>query len=40
MLHAAALSFDHPVTGEAQQFVSPLPRDIAEVHDALAGAER
>jgi 23S rRNA pseudouridine1911/1915/1917 synthase len=40
MLHAAALSFDHPVTGESHQFVARLPRDVTEVLDALADAER
>ncbi len=30
-LHAAVLSFDHPVSGEALRFESPLPADLAEV---------
>ena len=30
-LHAISLSFDHPVTGEAQNFVSPLPPDLTRV---------
>ena len=29
-LHAAELSFDHPVTGERLTFTSPLPTDLAE----------
>ncbi|HET6965361.1 MAG TPA: RluA family pseudouridine synthase [Acidimicrobiales bacterium] len=33
-LHAAALGFEHPVSGQAMRFTSPLPRDLAEV---LAG---
>ncbi len=33
-LHAAALGFVHPVTGEDMRFASPLPADLAEV---LAG---
>jgi hypothetical protein len=28
-LHAAELSFDHPLTGERLTFVSPLPPDLA-----------
>jgi hypothetical protein len=28
-LHAEALELDHPVTGEAQAFTSPLPTDLA-----------
>ena len=27
-LHAAKLSFEHPVTGEALELESPLPRDL------------
>ena len=30
-LHAAALAFVHPVTGEEMRFTSPLPADLAEV---------
>jgi len=30
-LHAATLGFEHPVTGEAMQWTSPLPDDIAEL---------
>lgn len=33
-LHAAALGFDHPATGERMTFTSPLPPDLEE---ALAG---
>jgi 23S rRNA pseudouridine1911/1915/1917 synthase len=36
-LHAARLAFDHPVTGDALDFRSPLPPDLAA---ALARAER
>jgi 23S rRNA pseudouridine1911/1915/1917 synthase len=35
-LHAAELSFDHPVTGERLTFISPLPPDLAAF---VAGAE-
>ena len=28
-LHAAALSFEHPVTGERVEVASPLPEDLA-----------
>ena len=35
-LHAARLAFEHPVTGEAVDLVSPLPDDLAA---ALAMAE-
>ena len=34
-LHARALSFDHPVTGEAVRAESPLPADLAELLDSL-----
>jgi 23S rRNA pseudouridine1911/1915/1917 synthase len=30
-LHAAALSFDHPTTGERRTFTSPLPDDLAAI---------
>jgi len=30
-LHAAELSFDHPVSGERVSFIAPLPADLAEV---------
>lgn len=30
-LHATSLSFDHPITGEEQSFVSPLPPDLNRV---------
>lgn len=29
-LHAAKLAFDHPVSGERVQFVSPMPADLAD----------
>ncbi|MCP4448644.1 MAG: RluA family pseudouridine synthase [Myxococcales bacterium] len=34
-LHAAELGFEHPITGEAMLFRSPLPADIQAVLDAL-----
>jgi 23S rRNA pseudouridine1911/1915/1917 synthase len=34
-LHAAELGFEHPVTGEALRFTSPLPSDIGAILDAL-----
>jgi 23S rRNA pseudouridine1911/1915/1917 synthase len=34
-LHAATLSFTHPVTGEPQQFASDLPPDLVRVLDRL-----
>lgn len=34
-LHAATLGFVHPVTGEALEFASPLPGDIAGLIEAL-----
>jgi 23S rRNA pseudouridine1911/1915/1917 synthase len=37
-LHAATLGFVHPVTGEALEFASPLPDDIAGLMLALRGA--
>ncbi|MEZ5648607.1 MAG: RluA family pseudouridine synthase [Alphaproteobacteria bacterium] len=36
-LHAAKLGFDHPLTGEALSFTAPLPKDMAELLDFLAG---
>lgn len=36
-LHAASLGFLHPVTGEALDFVSPLPEDLAGLLVALRG---
>ncbi|MCB0959829.1 MAG: RluA family pseudouridine synthase [Acidimicrobiales bacterium] len=35
-LHAEALGFDHPATGERLSFTSPLPDDLAEVLAGLA----
>ncbi len=35
-LHAAALEFTHPATGERMSFTSPLPSDLAGVVEALA----
>jgi len=32
-LHAAELSFDHPVSAERMSFSAPLPADLAEVAD-------
>jgi 23S rRNA pseudouridine1911/1915/1917 synthase len=37
-LHAAVLSFDHPVTGERLSFSSPLPGDLRRVLEAIVGA--
>ena len=34
-LHAAELGFEHPVTGEAMSFETPVPADLAELLDAL-----
>ncbi len=34
-LHAASLGFDHPVTGERIEFISPLPGDMAGLIEAL-----
>ena len=34
-LHAALLAFEHPVTGEAMRFDSPLPADIDRLNTAL-----
>lgn len=37
-LHAAKLSFKHPITGEALAFEAPLPDDMAQAWAALASA--
>jgi 23S rRNA pseudouridine1911/1915/1917 synthase len=37
-LHAAALAFDHPRTGERVSFASPLPSDLRAVLDGLVAA--
>ncbi|MFN4102422.1 MAG: RNA pseudouridine synthase, partial [Pararhodobacter sp.] len=37
-LHAAHLGFDHPVTGQALAFDSPLPEDMQTLLDALRAA--
>jgi len=37
-LHARALGFEHPVTGEELYFESPLPADMARLAEALAAA--
>ena len=34
-LHAATLSFDHPVTGERMSFEAPLPDDMIQLAEAL-----
>ena len=34
-LHAARLTFDHPITGEPQQFDAPLPQDLASAWEKL-----
>jgi 23S rRNA pseudouridine1911/1915/1917 synthase len=36
-LHAALLGFPHPVTGVQMRFESPLPRELQNLRDALAG---
>ena len=36
-LHAATLGFVHPVSGEALEFTSPLPEDMARLIEALRG---
>lgn len=38
-LHAAHLSFEHPVTGESMSFDSPLPEDMQAVLDALRAGD-
>ena len=38
-LHAAELSFSHPVTGERLEFASPLPPDLAGLLDRLGDRE-
>ena len=35
-LHASAISFAHPATGEAMAFEAPLPADLASLREALA----
>jgi len=37
-LHAATLGFEHPVTGEDMEFVSPLPADLEALIRALRGS--
>ncbi|PIE34009.1 MAG: RluA family pseudouridine synthase, partial [Ilumatobacter coccineus] len=34
-LHAAELSFEHPIRGEVVTFTSPLPADLSERRDAF-----
>jgi 23S rRNA pseudouridine1911/1915/1917 synthase len=34
-LHAAVLGFEHPVTGAHLRFEAPLPRDMADLLDAV-----
>jgi 23S rRNA pseudouridine1911/1915/1917 synthase len=36
-LHAAVLGFEHPVSGKALRFESPLPHDLAKLVEALRG---
>jgi 23S rRNA pseudouridine1911/1915/1917 synthase len=36
-LHATALSFDHPITGERLRFHSPLPHDLAAFLERIRG---
>jgi 23S rRNA pseudouridine1911/1915/1917 synthase len=40
MLHAAALAFDHPVTGERMELTSPLPDDFLATVELLHGRGR
>jgi 23S rRNA pseudouridine955/2504/2580 synthase len=35
-LHAHALAFDDPVTGDPRSFSAPLPADLASVLDRLS----
>ena len=35
-LHAAALGFEHPITGEAHFYEAPLPDDLQKLADSLA----
>jgi 23S rRNA pseudouridine1911/1915/1917 synthase len=37
-LHASLLGFKHPVSGEKLEYTTPLPRDMADLVDNLAGA--
>ncbi len=37
-LHAATLGFEHPVTGAAMRFESPMPADMVALLEALRGA--
>jgi len=37
MLHARTLGFQHPITGEAQEFTRPFPADMETVSKALEG---
>ncbi len=39
-LHAAALGFEHPITGELLQFASPPPPDFSRLIDSLRAVER
>ena len=39
-LHAAELSFEHPVSGEAMRFRAPLPSDLADVASWARGSEQ
>ncbi|HUI21591.1 MAG TPA: RluA family pseudouridine synthase, partial [Methylocella sp.] len=38
-LHAAVLSFPHPLTGAALRFTSTLPEDLQKLRDALGGLD-
>jgi 23S rRNA pseudouridine1911/1915/1917 synthase len=38
-LHASVLGFDHPRGGERRRFEAPLPRDFADLMEALARRE-
>ena len=37
-LHAAALGFEHPITGEAHFYEAPLPDDLERLADTLVAS--
>ena len=39
-LHAAALSFTHPITGERLRLKAPLPEDMKEALEKLRGEKK
>jgi len=36
MLHAWKIEFNHPITGEALKFESPMPEDMKELIEILS----